>query len=86
VLYYISDEAKLKRGVFMNVVIIRFEGSTAICRKESKKIVEIEKNLLPLGTEEGDVLSVIGKRISMNFTETRKRKNRIEELFKDILA
>jgi hypothetical protein len=70
----------------MNVVVIRFEGSSAVCRKESKVIFKIKKGLLPLGTNEGDVLEIMGSSISKNFFETRKRKNRIEELLKDILA
>lgn len=70
----------------MNAVVIRFEGSSAICRKESKTIFEIQRGLLPLGTEEGDVLEIFGSSISRNFCEMRKRKNRIEELLKDILA
>lgn len=70
----------------MNVVIIRFEDSCAVCRKESKAIIKIKRGLLPLGAEEGDVLEIMGSRISRNFFETRKRKNKIEELLKDVLA
>lgn len=70
----------------MNAIVIRFEGSSAICRKESRAIFEIRRGLLPLGTEEGDVLEIFGSSISRNFSEMGKRRNRIEELLKDILV
>jgi hypothetical protein len=70
----------------MNVVIIRFEGSSAVCRKDTNVIIRIERGLLPLHTEEGDVLKVFGRRITTNYLETRKRRTRISELLNDILS
>lgn len=70
----------------MKAVIIRFEDSTAICRKEDKSIFKLKKGLLPPDTKEGDILEIFGSSITKNFSEMRKRKNRIDELLKDILA
>lgn len=69
----------------MNAIIIRFEGHLAICRKETKTIIEINRNLLPANAEEGDVLQIIGRKISINTLETSKRKDRVKELWDDIL-
>lgn len=74
------------RGVFVNAIIIRFEDSIAVCRKESKALIQINRNLLPAGTKEGDVLEIIGKRVSINLIETNKRRNRTAALIRDIMS
>lgn len=72
------------RGVYVNAVIIRFQDSFAVCRKDNKTIIEINKNLLPPGVKEGDVLEIAGSRISLNLIETRNRKNMLEDFFKEL--
>jgi hypothetical protein len=72
------------RGVFVNAIIIRFEGPFAVCRRESKTMFEVKRNLLPIETQEGDILEIIGNKISINLAETRKLKEKIQALINDI--
>ena len=78
--------SKKIRGVYVNAIVIRLEDSVAVCRKESKSIIEINRNLLPPGTKEGDVLQIIGKRISIDLAETSKRRNKTKALIDDIMS
>lgn len=72
------------RGVFMNAIVIRFEGPFAVCRKESKTMFEVKRNLLPIGVQEGDIIEIIGSKVSINLAETRKLKEKVEALINDI--
>ena len=63
----------------MRVVIDRFEGGFAVCEKEDRAMVSIEKSRLPAGVGEGDVLLVEGNRISVDSEETAKRKKRVRQ-------
>lgn len=74
------------RGVFVNAIIIRFEGPLAVCRGDDKSIIEIKRFLLPMGTEEGDVLEIKDDKVSINVEETARRKRKVESLFEDILS
>lgn len=68
----------------MKVVIDRFEGPFAVCEKESKKMIDIKKMKLPKDAKEGDVLNIQNGEISIDVAETKKRKNVIENLTKDL--
>lgn len=68
----------------MKVVIDRFEGSYAVCEKESRKMVDIKVDKLPRGIKEGDVLNIENGMISIDIAETQKRKKEIEDLSKDL--
>lgn len=68
----------------MKVVIDRFEGKYAVCEKEDKSMLDIEKNRIPAAAKEGDVLEVSGSLITIDEKETINRKKEIEDLTKDL--
>lgn len=68
----------------MNVVVDRFEGKYAVCEKEDKTMINIEKLELPNEVKEGDVLTIEATGISINLKETIDRKAKIKKLMKDI--
>ncbi|WML36412.1 DUF3006 domain-containing protein [Clostridium sp. OS1-26] len=64
-------------------VLDRFEGSFAIVELYDSKVINIEVNKIPKEAREGDVLS-IGEQITIDYEETKKRKNAIEKLSEDM--
>ncbi|MGK0468944.1 DUF3006 domain-containing protein [Clostridium sp.] len=68
----------------MKVIIDRFEGDFAVCEKEDRQMVDIEKSKIPITAKEGDVLNIDKDRITIDLQETEKRKKEIEELTKDL--
>lgn len=68
----------------MKVVIDRFEGRFAVCEKDDRTIINIEKNKIPSKAAEGDVLNIEEDTIVVDIEETRKRKKEIEELTRDL--
>ena len=77
---------KMIRGVFMNAIIIRFEGPLAVCRKDDKSIFDIKRFMLPNSAKEGDVLKITEDKISIDMAETEKRQKRVEALLEDICS
>lgn len=70
----------------MNVIIDRFEGEYAVCEKDDKNMINIEKNKVPLFAKEGDVLLVTGNKIIIDEVATMNRKKSIEEMTKNLWA
>ena len=68
----------------MKVIIDRFEGNFAVCEKEDRQMLDIEKSKIPTTAKAGDVLDIINDRITIDLEETEKRKKEIEELTKDL--
>lgn len=68
----------------MIAVIDRFEGDFAVCECEDKTILNINVNKLPENVCEGDVLVIDGANISIDYEETKKRKQEIEVLMEDL--
>lgn len=68
----------------MRVVIDRFEENYAVCEKEDRTMINLEKNLLPNGAKEGDVLVLKNEAISIDKASTQKKKNEIDDLMEDI--
>ena len=68
----------------MKVVIDRFEGNFAVCEKEDRTMLNINRNKLPAQSKEGDVLIVEGDTIRIDEGETAERKNSAEKLMKDV--
>jgi hypothetical protein len=64
----------------MKVIIDRFEGDFAVCEKEDRAMVNIEKSKLPEGVREGDVLVNEGDRFFVDQDETQERKKRIRQM------
>jgi len=68
----------------VKLVIDRFEGDYAVCEKEDRGMMDIERILIPLESKEGDVISIDDDKISIDIEETNKRKKEIEKLTKDL--
>ena len=65
----------------MRLIIDRFEGDFAVCEKEDRKMMNIKRDRLPPDAKEGDALIIEGDIITIDITETIKRKNIINKLF-----
>jgi hypothetical protein len=70
----------------VKVIIDRFEGEYAVCEKEDRTMIDIERTKIPKAAKEGDVLEIEGDQIKINEEETKKRKRFIEELTKGLWA
>ncbi len=68
----------------MKVVIDRFEGNYAVCEKDDREMIDIEKDKIPHSAKEGDVLCINDSVITVDIEETEKRKKEINELTKDL--
>jgi len=68
----------------MKVIIDRFEGGFAVCEKEDRKMLDIQREKVPNTAKEGDVLNITDDKITIDIEETKKRKKEIEELTKDL--
>jgi len=60
----------------MRVIIDRFEGQYAVCKKDDRSMMDIEKDKIPAGAAEGDILDIEGSFIIINKAETLKRKEK----------
>ena len=67
----------------MNVTIDRFEGEFAVCEKENRQMIDIEKSKLPEIAKEGDILNIKNDIITIDFEATKKRTKEIEKLTED---
>ncbi|SHH81095.1 DUF3006 domain-containing protein [Clostridium grantii] len=68
----------------MKLIIDRFEGKFAICEKEDKTMIDIEKEKLPVEIKEGDVIYENKGRYIIDLKETKKRKSEIENMIKNL--
>ncbi|MBC8062336.1 MAG: DUF3006 domain-containing protein [Clostridiaceae bacterium] len=68
----------------MKLVIDRFEGAFAVCEKEDVTMIDIKRERLPKTAKEGDVLDICRDIITIDIEETKKRRERIEALTKDL--
>jgi hypothetical protein len=68
----------------MKVIIDRFEGNFAVCEKENRQMIDIERSKIPSMAQEGDVLNISDDIITIDAEATEKRKKRIEEIAKDL--
>ena len=65
--------------ILMKVIIDRFEENYAVVELSDKKTVDLPLELVPEGGKEGDVLD-----ITIDYKETDKRKEEIENLMEDM--
>lgn len=68
----------------MTGIIDRFEGIYCIVEMDDKSIKEFLIDRIPLGAKEGDIIIINDSDISIDLSETSKRKRRIEEKAKDL--
>ena len=68
----------------MRIIIDRFEACFAVCEKEDKKMINIERKKLPKEAKEGDVIYINDDNIYIDVEETNKRRKEIEKMINDI--
>ncbi|WP_303871903.1 DUF3006 domain-containing protein [Acetobacterium wieringae] len=68
----------------MKVIIDRFEGDYAVCEKEDRKMIDIQKAKIPVDAKEGDVLEIDNDQITIDVAATKKRKLELENLAKNL--
>lgn len=68
----------------LKVTIDRFEGEYAICEKEDRKMINIEKSKLPDGAKEGDVIVIRDENIVIDSSTTQERKHRLQKLMDEL--
>jgi|GEM_PF-47045 len=79
-----QNRAIYERKIIMRYIIDRFEGNYAVCEDENKNMVNIERNKLPLPAKEGDVLSVEGNDIKVDYDSTEARKQKIKKMMESL--
>jgi hypothetical protein len=68
----------------MRVVIDRFEGDYAVCEKDDRTLVNIEKMRLPKGVKEGDAIIIDGDVVRFDESETKRRKEEVKKLMDEL--
>lgn len=68
----------------MKVTIDRFEGDYAVCEKEDRTMMNIERHRLPDGAREGDVLVIDQNRIFVDEEGTEARRLKIEKMVENL--
>jgi len=64
----------------LKVIIDKFDGSYAVCEKEDRSMINIQRSRIPAEAKEGDVLVVDCDNITVDFSETQSRKCKIDKL------
>ncbi|APH16690.1 hypothetical protein NPD5_2205 [Clostridium sporogenes] len=68
----------------MKGIIDRFEENFAIVELEDKRIINIDKSIIPKKAKEGDVINIEGDTITLNEKESERLKKEIDELTEDM--
>lgn len=68
----------------MKLIVDRFEGDFVICEKEDGTMVDLKRDTLPEGVNEGDILFVEDDNIIVDEKSTLERKERIKKLMDDL--
>jgi hypothetical protein len=68
----------------MRVIIDRFEGAYAVCEKENREMINIERTKIPSEAKEGDMLLIEQDSIIIDRAGTEKRKSEIQKLMDDL--
>lgn len=68
----------------MKLIIDRFERDYAVCEKEDRTMVNIERSKIPPEAREGDVLKNENNTYVIDYEEINKRKEKIRKLMNDL--
>jgi hypothetical protein len=68
----------------MRLIIDRFEGDFAVCENDNKIMVNISKKELPSEVKEGDVIYKYDEKYIIDLEETKKRKQEIQDITKNL--
>jgi len=74
----------LRGETLMKVIIDRFEGDFAVCEKEDREMLDIQRFKIPSSAKEGDVLDIVNNQVTIDSEATEIRKKEIEELTRDL--
>lgn len=75
-----------QKGNYMKYIIDRFEGGNAVCEKEDRTTILVERTLLPSQAGEGDVLIYEAGRYLLDSAATLERRKRMEEKRKKLFG
>ncbi|MHB8126652.1 MAG: DUF3006 domain-containing protein [Desulfitobacteriaceae bacterium] len=68
----------------MKGIIDRFEGNFAVVEMDRRRMQDIPRNQLPANTKEGDVIIEENGVYRIDEVETKKRREEINKLMKDL--
>ena len=68
----------------MKVIIDRFESEYAVCEKEDRTMINIDKRNLPDGAKEGDIIVIYNENIITDSSETQDRKHKLQKLMDEL--
>ena len=69
----------------MKLIVDRFEGQYMVCETEKGEMVNIPKEEVSVSVSEGDVFEIDDNKVSkILLEETLKRKQKIEEMVKNL--
>lgn len=68
----------------MKGIIDRFEEEYAVVELSDGSFKEIKRIYLPRETKEGDFINIIGTQITLDLEESKKRRDRINNLMEDL--
>lgn len=68
----------------MEVVIDRFEANFAVCEKDNREMINIEKSKIPSEAKEGNVLIISDDKITIDTQKTKQREEEIKRLAEDL--
>ncbi len=68
----------------MKLIIDRFEGNFAVCEKNDKTIINIDRAKIPSEAKEGDIIVLIENKILIDKTLSEERKEYIKKITKDL--
>ncbi len=68
----------------MKVTIDRFEGEYAVCEREDRTMLNIERSKVPKDSKEGDILIVVGDSITIDKAASANRRDEVKRLMNDL--
>ena len=68
----------------MRVIVDRFEGDYAVCEKDDRTMINIERKRLPVGVKDGDVLVLDAGSIRIDGSETARRRQQAKKLMDEL--
>jgi hypothetical protein len=68
----------------MRVVVDSIKGKYAVCEKEDRTTINIERARLPTGVKDGDVLLIEGGTITIDRGTTDRRKQDVKKMMDDL--
>lgn len=69
----------------MKLIVDRIEGSIAVCESEDQRMIEIPVSEFEFPPADGDVIQYENNKARKLETETKTRKEEVEELFRKLL-